>query len=430
MRPLGASDKYFYYTSSFENTFAIRMKLDFKELDAQAFFAAANEALKRYPEFAYKPVIKDNKLWAKENTAPVVLSQKDGRDFRFASNDTNGYLFFFTYSGNTVNAHWYHGLTDFAGFMSFLRCVLAIYAEKTGFELTDDEKSALDGIIRKTAPKDPVTDPYGQFGDASCVPEYRFVNTTGAFAIPADYDYSLQCEHGYIITMPLAPYLKTTKQLGVSFAPLLANIIAESLTAVYDIENKPVVIMVPADFRRLADFDTAVNFSDGMLLPVEPDDRDLPIGERCGKTKEALIAQRTLNNFKSISGKKAAAVASFESEQAPLWEVARDKQKPPKPGAFRPVTSAMSYPGKITFTQGLDRMFEYVDLFAWIKGSYTIAHTYGDNITLHVYCRSDNGVWIGSIMKVLSDFGFDAKLEDEGLITAPKLDPSLLEIVE
>ena len=378
----------------------------------------------RYPEFAFTPVIRGNKLWAMENDAPVVLSEEIGTDRSFATDDTNGYLFYFTYSGNVLNAIWYHGLADYAGFISFLRCVLALYAEKTGFVLTDEERKILQGQIRQSVPERlPATDPYGAFGDVSCVPEYSYVNKTGAFGIPADYDYSLPYEHGYTVSLPLTPFLQKTRELGVSFVPLLADVLSVSLGAVYEIGEKPVVMMVPADFRQLAGIDTAVNFSDGMLLPVEPADRSLPVEVRCARMKGALTAQRTLANFKRIAGNKAAAVASFENEQTALPETARSKQQPPVPGSFRAVSSAMSYPGKITFTSGIDRMLADADLFTWIKGTYTLTHTFGDRIRIRVYCRSDRGLWPEKIAETLSSFGFAATLEDRGRVRAPKIDP-------
>lgn len=428
LRTLGASDKFFYYTSSNRTTFSIRISLVFRALDAEAFRLAAEDALNRYPEYAYRPVVSNNRLFAEENRAPIVFApEEEGRVYHFGTKDTNGYLFYFTWRDSTVTLTYYHGLTDVMGMLEFLRCLAACYGERTGFAFTEEEKREMEGLFRSAplSAADWVTDPYNTAGNASAVPEYAYP-FPAAYAIPGDYPADSEEIHEFRLSLSVSAFLRKTKELGVSAIPLLSSLISGAVVSAYDTRETPVVAMVPANMRPLLQVNTPVNFSDGLFLPFEKADAGLPLSERCAKAKTVMRAQATANNFRHMAGAKAGTVAGFEADPTPIADQARAKTQLPPPDAFRPVSYAITYPGNMSLSKGLDRLLEDLRASMWVRGNSIFGYSFGDRLELVLKCRTDDNTWPESVRKAFGEIGLETELHDSGRLTGPRMYPEEL----
>ena len=139
IREQGSSNKLFYYTRTGPyTTFNMRMELVLKQqVRAESWALCVEEALMGFPEFAVRPVIRDNRLFYEENhaAAPVFT---DARTRVFATEDTNGYLFYHLVEGRKVLVSFFHGLCDSVGMDLFLDCVLYLYGQKNGLLKEED----------------------------------------------------------------------------------------------------------------------------------------------------------------------------------------------------------------------------------------------------------------------------------------------------
>ena len=409
MRELGASDKFFYYSYNNANTFNESIRFEIKDFQPAHFQEAANEALHIFNEYAYRPVIRDNKLYAEENSRPVAFYKEPApENLHFGTDDTEGYLFFFTYTDSSVTLRCYHGLADFVVLLDFMKCILAIYAEKTGVSALEEDKS-----FPACSMEEKDLDPYRYYGDEKAVPEYRY-GFPGAFAIPADYDGECGYLHGFSIIMSTSAFIDKTKELGVSFIPLMSSVVSCAAGRCFDTEGRPVVAMIPVNMRPYLDAAARVNFSDGVFIPLECDDFHAPIEDACASLKEIMKKQITANNFRHMIANKANTVYGFESGKESIYETAGKMSMLPPAGTVRPVSYAISYPGKISFPESLEALILDVSLSMWVRGNSIICYTYRDKMEILLQCRTDDDTWAQAVNEGFQKLGLQTKFEDLG----------------
>ena len=92
------------------------------EINKSALKGAVEKALELFPEFAVRPVIKDNQVYYEENHNPVPVFDEN-RIRCYGTDDTYGYLFAFVCEGNSLVCllSWYCGCN---GVLKFVRTFL------------------------------------------------------------------------------------------------------------------------------------------------------------------------------------------------------------------------------------------------------------------------------------------------------------------
>ena len=174
MREMGYSDKVFYYNGSGETaTYNFRMRVYLNEsVNVSMLRQAAASAIKKFPEYAVRPVIKDNKLYYEENFSEVAVFPDDGTPHILGADETNGHLWCILYGEKDIVISYYHGLSDFVGNWSLICTVIYEYGRLMGCDVTpefpvrvnSDDYDSMDELDR--------TDPYTKYGDISAVPSF------------------------------------------------------------------------------------------------------------------------------------------------------------------------------------------------------------------------------------------------------------------
>ena len=427
MQKLGASNKFFYYVMTGNASFNIRLSLTINDLNLDMFKEAANEAIKRYPELGARTIIHQNTLISKVIDEKIVFVKEDNKIRHFGTDETNGYLFYFIENGNKVTISYYHGLSDVVGILEYLRCLMYLYATKTSFSLSEEELNELLPTIRckdfciSDENEMEALDPYSMHGDSNVTEDYHFDNK-GAYSLPnADYPDDADYLHEQLITLSTSEFIKKTKELGVSVVPLINDIVSTAIRNEYDTENMPVTAMVPVNLRPYVGSNTVVNCSDGIFIPYEKEDETLDITERCLKWKSFMNKQIATNNFIKLMGNKVSSVEAFEKDEMPIIEQAKIKTMVPKKGTVRPLTYALTYPGKMTLLSGLDRMLENFELRGLARSNSVVAHTFKDIMRIQVVTRTDDTKLTDCILNQLEKLNIVAKCVDCQRVYADKL---------
>jgi len=427
MNKIGASNKFFFYNQHSKATFNIRFRLIFKnDLNLDAMKEAANEALERYPEFGGKITIKDNKLVMEENSREIAFYKDDNSQRNLGSDDTNGYLFYFLYGKDYLIFSYYHGMTDIVGAMTYLKTVFYLYGLKIGFEFDNEQLEVLLSQIRekdewKSLDPGELYAPYEKYGNINSVPEWTYENP-GAYSIPTD-QYPEDCDytHAFMIELSTSEFIKKTKELKVSVVPLMVDIISGAIRKEYPSVERPVIAMVPVSLRPFYESNTLVNFSDGIMIPYTKEDESLSHEERCLNMKAFMKRQMTKENFDLVIGNKVKAVEAFEGDNEPMIELATKRAKLAPKDAIRPLTYAMTYPGKIDFTDAINPMIKDFFMEPLMRAYATVGYTYGDKMRLFVLCRNEESTFADCILEAFKATNFEVKMTDCGHVYADQV---------
>ena len=131
MRPIGYSDKIFYYNSSGNAlTYDFQMRITLTAApNKDALQRAARKTLAAFPEFAVRPVIHDGKIFYEENFSDVAIFDEH-KPHALGSDETNGYLLCLICGAREIILSFYHGLSDFVGNWSFICTLIYNYARE------------------------------------------------------------------------------------------------------------------------------------------------------------------------------------------------------------------------------------------------------------------------------------------------------------
>ena len=410
---IGASNKFFYYALGGHNTFNIRFRLSIPNLELDKLKESFNEALRRYPELGVQVCIKDNKLVSKINDNDVVFRKYGSPSVCFGTDDTNGFMLYVLYGTDEIVISYYHGLTDAAGMKEFARCVMYLYSQKIGFELSPEELKELLSSIREASPAEyteDLLDPYTKYGDSEAVPEYVFENQ-GAYKLPLkeDYDDEKIC-YSAEISFDFAPVLNEIKELGVSVTPFMLDMVVRGIFSGFAVGDETVITMLPVDMRKAFGSKNVVNFSDSVFLSFTSDNMKLPIDKRCARIKDMIKKQSSVDSFAKLMGDKADTVKSFEESSLPLTEVQSQINAPPQDD-FNPLTVVTTYLGNMTLMSGLDRLVTDMDMYASAWGNAILVSVCKNEVRLQIMTTSKENSIAEAVYNSLVKDGFNPKME-------------------
>ncbi len=425
-RLLGASNEVFYYGGKGNYTFNILYPVIFKEpFNLDVMKAAANNAAKLYPELAIRPVIKDNIFAAEPNDSDVVFYPEDGKPRYLGTDETGGYMFYFSYSDKELTLHTYHGWSDAAGASTYLRTVFFFYLKGLGIYEPDAE---LEAVIRTESSDaeiknhDDAFDPYRKYTNSDAVPVD--VPVCGElFRLPEE-TFSEDVNHNreFRVRVSTSEFIKKTKELKVSFAPLIMTIFADAIDDAYDMGDKTFISMLPVDLRRFFSSKTVVNFSDGVKVVQTAEDRRKDIADRCQAIKAGISSQLNKENFEATMAAKIAAIdKSIEAE--------RIKAAKPVGKYVLPFTAGISYPGKFYLGAQIETMLDSAIIYALSRTYVITISTFGDDMSFDITQRLEDSSIADSLVKVLRGYGFDANIVIDRYINKDILDKDKLKKV-
>ncbi len=417
---LGKSNRFFYYTRTGAGSFMMNPCLFFKEdLNLSEFRDAANRAIALYPELSVRTVIRNGIPEAVEDDDPVAFYPDNEKAYNVGSDDTNGHLFFFRYGKDYVKLILYHGMTDYKGLMTYLRTVILYYAENIHADMNEIDREGLFSQIRtgiddiSAMDEEDMWDPYSKHGNSDSVSSYTYDYPEALGITSPLFEPEALYVHHHLLQLNKYDFINKTKELGVSFVPLLVDVISGSILRKYRNGNLPVVAMVPADCRSFFGSRTLVNFSDGMMFPYYPENEDLSVSERCALFKDFMIKQRTKENFEKILGDKVRDTINFEKTDILAPAKKSSDSTPP----VRRITYALTYPGNLDMGYGLDEIIRDQFLQVYVTAFATIVYTYKENMRILIIQRSDDPGLAECIQDGFRKLGFETTLTDEGRYT-------------
>ncbi len=421
MRELGASDKYFYYTSSGKgSTMDIRLPVTFKSpVNHEALITAAGEALKLFPEFSARPVLKGEVLHYEDNNKPVMLLPLSSR-YDFGSDDMNGYLFCFQYDlsdERKVVFSVYHGLSDWNGLFRFIKAIFCRYAVHVK-GLPDDY---FKGVIRSQAPvreeweTEANLNPYEVYGKQGVQPSYK-PEISGEIFSPSEdfYGFDYPSARHIRLTLSTQQYLKTAHSHNASFIPFLLYLSSSAMREAYN-TDKTILTMLPADLRKIFNTDCIVNFSDSVFLPSSLEQHSAPIEEQCRRFREILTLSRKPENYAGFLYDKAQTVRAFEA--APEGIVAKSRENTSQTAEIlKQVTHGVTYPGIMDMPEGADDLIEDIVMESPFGVSLILVTAFHDRLSICSIQRFDSDRLVNALCRKLSSCGIEAEITYNELV--------------
>ena len=414
------------------STFDIRVRLDLKsDLKLKEFQAAADAALKCYPEFAVRPVIHEGRICYEQNTKPVRLHPDDGQRLKFGTDGedgTNGYLFVFLYGKKHVTLSLFHGMTDAHGMIFYIITLMWMYMRSTHVltrlfkpDLFTKHGVRIDpGDFHKMSDREKY-DPLSEY--AADIEPIRLIDPDRMFRLPKE-DFSpddLRCR---LINLEISNkrFLNMTKELGTSFAPLLSVFAAEAIAGAYDVGDRTIAVNLTVDPRKQLGAASLGNMSYNLPLPITKADLDLPLKDLCARLRSDMHRQLTRENaqanFNFILGQcdQVDAMGDIISVNKALNAAEGVVQ------LSQTSTIFLTYPGRIAANPISRAILEGVSpgMLAVERGIVVYAHK--DSLIIQVTQKSDDMTLADSLFETLTRRGFAPKKTDMGRVTQNTLE--------
>ena len=418
--PMGISNQLFYYTCAGEElSFDFCYHFDLQEkLDRGALSAAAAKALRNFPEFAIRPVVHNNGIWAVPNQGPVALLEDEPEKVRYyGTEETGGYLFFFRCREQGFSFPYFHGMTDFYGVWHFLRTLFYYYAQEKGLSMQPDEFVRTDPPQAGAADEQELLDPYVKFAPPKNDSGLEAPRpASAAFEIPERY-YGLEIPYssGYEIRCPLKAVLQTVKERGTSVVPFLAVLTSRAIASAYEWDGKPIRTMASANMRKYYQANTMVNFSDATFLSYDRELASLSLEEQALRFRQDLKGQMTKEHFDPLIAQKVQLVRGFAEADVPLQEWNRRFTQSPGAGAPSPMTVALTYPGSLDLPEAYAPLLRRVTRSLCSRGvnvSFCVfVSTYGDTMYIRSCQRFDSDAVMQVMCEGLAQAGLPTQME-------------------
>ncbi|MBQ3773314.1 MAG: hypothetical protein II833_02895 [Pseudobutyrivibrio sp.] len=415
---LGASDKFFYYVLSGRSTIDIICDMHFKEeFDLSVMKECADEALEYIPEFNKRINVNNGKLEASVGSGDVAFLPYDSkRIIHFGSEETNGLLFYFSYKDKFLKYSGFHGVSDGAGTVSYIKTVLYLYMQKIGMDISDEDLAYYTKNIRTAKPTasylkdDDIYMPYEKYGDASVNPIFKSKDLS-AFSIPeVPYDNSCKYTHICKAKISLKQFNESRAKSGVSLLPYVSDIVSMAIHRHFDNGSAPIILMSGVDQRPMLKADTYVNCSDSIFLSISDDVFKEDEKTRCLHIKKNMKEQLESAFHVKLAGDRAELVESFEADPSGVVAIADKLANIPSADNFNPMTMVITNMADITMGNVVDDLFEDFLIYDSARANYAIFCSFGDYMHLIVGNQNDSSKIIESIVSELRERGLEAEI--------------------
>ena len=418
------------------NTFDIRVRFDLKgPLQKEKFQKAADRALTCYPEFSVRPVIHEGRVYYEQNLSPVKLCPDDGKSLVFGTdgeNGTNGYPFVFLYGERHVTFSLFHGITDARGLISYVISVLWNYVcsvhplvrlagtksfTKHGIRITPapfyemDETERFDPVVKFAGTGEPI----------------RLVDPEKIFRLPPEeYDRAdLSCR---LLNLEISndAFYKKTKELGTSFAPLLAALTAEAIADAWDIGDKTVSVVITADPRKQFGTFSFGNMAYNVPLPITAADLRDPPEALCGRLRADMKKQLTKENAEA----NYKAILDLCDQIDAMGDIVSVNKALTAPGGVETLTTDgtvfLTYPGRIANNPISRALLAGVTPGMLAVERAVVVYAHRDSLIIQITQKSDDMTLMNAMKTVLERHGFNPKFRDMGRVTQNVMEPGKL----
>lgn len=414
------------------STFDIRVRLDLKDdLDLPKFQAAADRALKCYPEFAVRPVIHGGAVCFEHNTSPVRLHPDDGTRLYFGTDGedgTNGYLFAFLYGKRHVTLTLFHGMTDAHGMIALTITLLWYYMRSVHriMRLASPKIFTKHGIRVNsddfyTMPERERYDPLAEFaGEGEPI---NLVDTAKMFRLPKE-DFSPEDPTCRLINLEISnkKFLAMTKSLGTSFGPLLSVFAAEAIARAYDIGDRVVSVNLTVNPRKQLGTNSMANMAYNLPLPITKEDLNLPLAELCARLRYDMKRQLTAENARANYG----AILKQCDEVDAMGDVVEvNRALNASEGVVQLAQSStifLTYPGRIANNPISRSIIGGVTPCMLAVERALVVYAHRDSLILQVTQKSDDRTLADALMETLTVHGLAPKMSDMGRVTQNALE--------
>ncbi|MEA5004736.1 MAG: hypothetical protein VB081_14710 [Christensenella sp.] len=279
-------------------TFRLMLELD-EQVDRDKLQEALVKIMPRFPSFAV--TLRRGMFWyylEPNDALPIVKEETGFPCKRLKDFINNGFLFNVTYYKKNVIMECFHGLSDGAGAIEFLKTLLYEYFKLCGYDM-DAEGMVLDADGKVNA--DEVENSFNTYYDAEG--EFNKLKQPKAYHIlgTRNDENGIFLTHGIVDLKQLLAHVKT-KGVTVSayIAALLLYCIAKEQLLIQRKVKQPIIVSVPMDLRSMFPSHTLRNFVSfanvGMSVEGELD-FDMILTEISRQLKEGLTKERISANI-------------------------------------------------------------------------------------------------------------------------------------
>ena len=405
-------------------TFDIRVRFDLKRrFNAARFQRAADAALFAYPEFAVRPVLCGGRILYAENRAPIKLVPDDGRRLCFGTEDTNGYLFVFLTGERHVTLSLFHGLTDARGMIAYVVSVMWKYAKECfppiallGVKSLEKHGIRMDRRFYERMDDTERFDPVAKFaGPGEAV---DLIDVERLFRMPPErFDRADPTCRLLNLEVSNEAFLRKTKALGTSFAPLLAALTARAIAGLYEIGDRVISVVATADARRFFPTYSVGNMAYNCPLPVSKEDLALPLAELCAKIRGDMLKQTTRENAAAAFSSILATCAEIDA----MGDVDAVSRALNAPGGLETLTTNgtlfLTYPGRVANNPISRLLLKGVTPGMLAVERAVVAYAHRETLVIQITQKSDDHALVNALRGALAAEGLASELRDMGRVT-------------
>lgn len=292
-------------TKNSQSLFRISAMLD-KEVEPERLAQALNDIMPRFPSFSVR--LRNGIFWyyLEENNRPTKVFKDSGILLEpIDTKETNYYWFRVSYFSRKVNFDVFHALCDASGALEFFKALLHRYYILGGLTLGNDH--VMDLLVPPT--EEEVEDCFQNAYQKTKLKDIDLKKFAGKPPMKMTGTILKGAGYGSVMgTMSCAALKKKANEYGCSINLFLAALLMQAIVRTYGIKpkksngkdrQKPIVMMVPVNLRRVFGGSTLRNFVLFTRLTIMPSE-DMTL-ERCieiisrqfkeDTTKECLQAQ-------------------------------------------------------------------------------------------------------------------------------------------
>lgn len=448
IRQLGASDLYMYYMNVGKYTLDSRISITMSDdVDEGLLKAACKRAMDVFPEFSFQPVIIQNKLYARQcENEVVILRADDGADkvsVHFGTEQTNGLVFLFILDARDqrkLTLSYFHGMSDFAGVISFFKTILYWYGIEKGMELKVAPEALLSERIRTERPSDwnrmERLDPYRYFQMEEKTSNGQPKPQMQTPFIPSPMLLSAEDPSSRVIRIKTSvrAFKEKTKEYHSGFASLLFSVLARAVSDGFQAPDAAISAFLPVDYRRVYASDSVVNFSDSVVLHSDRGLRQSDRSGECEEIKKMLEAGRTKEYVNGVLCSKTLQVEQLLGDERGYTKVVEGIVNPPAdtPLPPPPVSFLITYPGSVSLPDFLKGMVRQIHLEMVNPNLmfYFIAYSYEEEFWIDIVQHFEEETLARAILKQFEELSMQAELVYSEKHICNMFEPSLLEVVD
>jgi glycosyltransferase involved in cell wall biosynthesis len=338
---IGVSDRQFYYFSTGEDTsFALQAIFHMKsEVSGERLKKAVKLALADNWAYSMKLVRGDNKLYYKKNENEPCVIKEDNKIRYFGSEDTNRYLWYIAYEENKIRLSFFHGVSDTAGMMIFMRKVLCYYLDVE------------DKVLEAYAPVSKERDIYRVKGNEKGIMD----KPVDMYVLPNEpldegEDGVRVCD----ISFSESSFIKLVKENHTSPVPFMAAVIGDAISGKYNIEDHTILAMVPADVRDLVGENVSDNCSLSLFLPYDKTIKDMPFEEKCQSIRNTIKEQKNLERFQTLFYGQTKAGDDFEKADGDFLDRVNERLNMSKKAGRIGISYVLTYASRMNLVEAID----------------------------------------------------------------------------